>query len=64
MEPTHLFLKLKDPEATIRDPRSRTKLPAEGKRVPNSEFWRARLRDGDVVKVETPKQAVKAKKDA
>ena len=49
-QPTHLFLKPKHPGACIRDPRSRTRLPAYGAKVPNNRYWRARFADGDCVK--------------
>ena len=64
-EKTHLHVKPKNPKACIRDPRSRVRLPAVGARVSNSPFWRARLRDGDVVlltaeELATKKQAQEA----
>lgn len=59
-EETHLYRKPKNPEACIRDPRSRQKLPAFGGRVPNNRYWRARTSDGDVV--ETTAQEIAAAK--
>lgn len=35
----------------IRDPHTKRALPVEGGRVPDSSFWRRRLRSGDVVLV-------------
>ena len=35
----------------MRDPDSMVLLPAEGREVPDTLFWRRRLRDGDVVEV-------------
>jgi hypothetical protein len=39
---------------TIRDPDLRDYLPAEGRDVPNSEYWNRRLRDRDVVPSQPP----------
>jgi hypothetical protein len=36
----------------VRDPVTKQLLPAAGRDVPDNQFWRRRLRDGDVV-VET-----------
>jgi hypothetical protein len=33
----------------VRDPNTYELLPAEGRDVPDTFFWRRRLRDGDVV---------------
>ena len=33
----------------VRDPRNFQILPAEGRDVPDTMFWRRRIRDGDVV---------------
>lgn len=46
----------------VRDPHSMALLPAEGRDVPDRDpFWRRRLRDGDVVRVEdAPSQAAPA----
>lgn len=38
-----------DPTALIRDPGTRRPLPAEGGNVPDTHFWRRRLRSGEVV---------------
>lgn len=35
-------------ETVIRDPKTRRILPPEGGKVSDSNFWRRRLRDGDV----------------
>jgi hypothetical protein len=35
----------------VRDPSTMQLLPAEGREVPDNQFWRRRLRDGDVVEV-------------
>lgn len=40
-------------DATIRDPHTRRPLGAEGGDVPDSTFWRRRLRDGDVIAMGT-----------
>lgn len=39
------------PETKVRDPERGGHLPAAGAEVPDTEYWRRRLRDGDVVKV-------------
>lgn len=41
----------------IPDPDRRDALPAEGREVPASDFWLRRLRDGDVVMAEAPREA-------
>jgi hypothetical protein len=33
----------------VRDPLTKALLPATGRDVPDNQFWRRRLRDGDVV---------------
>lgn len=33
----------------VRDPVTKQLLPAAGRDVPDNQFWRRRLRDGDVV---------------
>lgn len=40
-----------NPDAVIRDPHTRRPLPATGGDVPDSNFWRRRLRAGEVVPV-------------
>jgi hypothetical protein len=37
------------PGRAVRDPSTYELLPAEGRDVPDTFFWRRRLRDGDVV---------------
>ena len=37
------------PPRMVRDPLTRQLLPEEGREVPDNQFWRRRLRDGDVV---------------
>lgn len=44
-----------NPALTIRDPDLRDYLPEEGREVPDTHYWRRRLRDGDVVSVSAPK---------
>ena len=41
-----------DPNAVIRDPVTKMRLPAEGGDVPDNIFWQRRLRDKSVVRVE------------
>jgi Protein of unknown function (DUF2635) len=40
----------------VRDPVTKQLLPAEGREVPDDQFWRRRLRDGDIV-LDTPNPA-------
>lgn len=47
--------------AVIRDPHTRTPLPAAGAEVPDTSFWHRRLRSGDVELVGDPAPAVPAK---
>lgn len=42
-----MFVKPKD-GVSVRDPVKGSPLPAEGAEVPDTIFWRRRLRDGDV----------------
>lgn len=46
-----MFVKPKD-GLSVRDPVKGVALPVEGAEVPDSIFWRRRLRDGDVSTVE------------
>lgn len=39
----------------IRDPRTKRPLPAEGGEVPDTTYWRRRLRSGDVVELQPPR---------
>lgn len=48
------------PGRAVRDPDTAKPLPAAGATVPNSQFWRRRVRDGDVVAGETPDAPVPA----
>ncbi len=43
-----------DPNAVIRDPHTRTALPAEGADVPENSFWTRRLLAGEVVRIDAP----------
>ncbi|WP_207458653.1 DUF2635 domain-containing protein [Azospirillum sp. SYSU D00513] len=38
----------------VRDPVNREPLPAEGREVPDDQFWHRRLADGDVVLAKPP----------
>lgn len=42
------------PGAVIRDPHTKRPLPAEGREVPENNFWRRRLASGEVVRCEAP----------
>jgi hypothetical protein len=48
-------------KARVIDPQTRQPLPAEGRRVPDSSYWRRRARDGDVI-IGEPKQETKKQK--
>lgn len=48
-----MHVKPATPGAVIRDPHTRRRLPDEGARVPDTSFWRRRLRAEDVVPVES-----------
>jgi len=56
---SNLFLK---PAAglIVRDPDSGEILPAEGRHKTDNEFWRRRLRDGDVIEVSQKQEAAPA----
>lgn len=41
-----------NPDAVIRDPRTRQPLPADGADVPDTNFWHRRIRSGEVAAVE------------
>lgn len=45
----------------VRDPRSRDKLPPEGRYVPDTSHWRRRLIAGDVVEASPPPRPKKSK---
>jgi len=49
------------PLINLRDPDRRDMLPIEGRDVPETEWWLARIRDGDVRQAEPPKPAEPAK---
>jgi hypothetical protein len=48
-----------DPNVVIRDPHTKTALPAEGGEVPENSFWIRRLRAGEIVRVDEPAQPVR-----
>lgn len=48
MTDTRLPLKPCTPETVVRDPRTRVMLPPEGAHVPDTSYWRRRIKDGDV----------------
>ena len=57
-----MFVKPKDKDMVVRDPRTRAKLPVDGANVPDTSYWHRRLRAGDVVlatKNTQPKKAFK-----
>ena len=50
-------LKPATPDLVVRDPVTTNPLPAEGKAVPMTTYWRRRLKDGDVVEATDKKPA-------
>lgn len=53
------------PKKTVFDPATKKPLPEEGALVEDSAYWRRRLADKDVVRIDPPKAADKpAKKEA
>lgn len=54
VRPAHPDLLVANPEARPPMPRH---LPPEGAEVPDTEYWRRRLRDGDVVPVPAEAEA-------
>ena len=46
-------LKPSSADLVVRDPVTLEKLPADGKAVEDSAYWRRRLRSGDVVEIKT-----------
>ncbi len=45
-----LNLKPTNPDLIVRDPNNRKALPVDGAEVPDTPYWRRRLKDGDVEK--------------
>lgn len=50
MEKKTLCIKPAEDGLVVRDPRTMEPLPGYGKEVPDTSFWRRRLRDGGVEK--------------
>lgn len=59
-----MYVKPATSEVKVRDPHNKRHIPAEGCDVPETAYWRRRLRDGDVVpaKPERPARQPKAAK--
>ena len=55
-----MYLKPRNAQIILRDPRSLVILPPEGGNVPNTNFWVRRLQDGDALKT-TPEEIAGAK---
>ena len=49
------------PGRTVRDPKNLEALPAEGRAVEMTPFWKRRLADGDVTEGKPPKSSTKPK---
>ncbi len=62
--PERIHIKPRTPETIVRDPRSRAALPAAGAWVPDSSYYRRRLRSGDVEFVEPAPDTQKKTKTA
>ena len=56
-----LFLKPARDDLVVRNPANREALPAEGKSMPDTPYWRRRLKDRDVVETKPPKPVAKDK---
>ncbi|MCA3312975.1 MAG: DUF2635 domain-containing protein [Roseomonas sp.] len=56
VKPAHPDLLVANPEARPPMPRH---LPAEGAEVPDSQYWRRRIADGDVVLAPAPEPQTK-----
>jgi hypothetical protein len=60
-----MFVKPATPDLLVANPEARPPmprhLPAEGAEVPDTEYWRRRLADGDVVPVGAPDNSAAAK---
>lgn len=50
-----MFIKPASEDVIILDPDTKRRMPAEGWEVPVNAFWCRRLRDGDVIECEQPK---------
>lgn len=48
------------PGMKIRDPDLKDLIPDDGRDVPDTDYWRRRLRDGDVVEAKPPAAASEA----
>ncbi len=49
------------PGRTVRDPKTLEALPAEGRAVEMTPFWKRRLADGDVTEGKPPKSSAQHK---
>lgn len=56
------YIKPKDDKIIVLDPYRGTALPAEGDYIALDNYWRRRLKDGDVVLSEPPKKTKKPSK--
>lgn len=52
------------PKKTVFDPATKKPLPEKGAAVEDSAYWRRRLADKDVVRIDPPKAAAAKKKEA
>ncbi|QPC44004.1 DUF2635 domain-containing protein [Kaustia mangrovi] len=50
-----MYVKPANSEIKVRDPRTMDHIPEVGRNVPETPYWRRRLRDGDVVTARPPK---------
>lgn len=46
--------KIEGMDLVVRDPDFKDLIPAEGRDVPDTDYWQRRLRDGDVVLADAP----------
>ncbi len=58
-QPSRLIVKPRDPKLCIRDPKTKKRLPQRAAAVPATSYWHRRLRDGDVIELDSvPKRKV------
>lgn len=56
-----MFVKPSHPAIIVRDPVTLLPVPAEGMDVPNTNYWRRRLSDGDIVETRVTRKRTTSK---
>lgn len=51
---TRIFVKPTEKGLIVRDPVTKLALPDTGRSVPNTSYWRRRLKDGSIIKAKKP----------